>query len=148
AIARSIEKDVAAELSKHVFLDARLGGGGRWVRELGNGRRTMITGDEAKWIQETATISAKYLGEFGKDAFKDGIKSIGGPRIRDLLKAGKLPIDAFFEGKKATAIDAAKRASDKLESNRTETLKNSGDAVVASAAVAKSMDEQYSEAGS
>lgn len=147
AIARSIEKHVAAELTKHVFFDAKLAGGGRWVRELGNGRRTMISGDDAKWIQDTATISAKYLGEFGKDSFKDGIKSIGGPRIRDLLKAGKLPIDAFFEGKKATATDAAKRASDKLEGHRTETLKNSGDAVIASAAVAHSLDEHYSEAG-
>lgn len=147
AIARSIEKHVAAELTKHVFFDARLAGGGRWVRELGNGRRTMISGDDAKWIQDTATISAKYLGEFGKDAFKDGVKSIGGPRIRDLLRTGKLPIDAFFEGKKATVTDAAKRTSDMLEGNRTATLKNSGDAVVASAAVARSMDEHYNEAG-
>jgi hypothetical protein len=54
------------------------------------------------------------------DAFKDGLKSLSTPIIRELILAGKQPVDAFFEGQKKLTVDAGKMAFDKAEEGRTE----------------------------
>ena len=104
----------------------------------------MLENEEAAAIRSMTAATAKYLGEFGKGTFKDGIKSVTKSRIHELIKSGKAPIDAFFEGKKVAALDGAKKAADGLEAHRVEVQEKPAP-VLAARAVATAMNAHYDE---
>ena len=56
---------------------------------------------------QQATDAIRRIAKAANDALKDGAKSYTSQHVKDNIKSGKLPIDAFFEGLKKAAVDNA-----------------------------------------
>jgi hypothetical protein len=69
-----------------------------------------------------AVKNIRMLATAANDAFEDAVESLTGPRIQDLVRSGKKPIDAFFEGQKSAAVAAGKHAVDAAERDRPAIL--------------------------
>ena len=65
-----------------------------------------------------ATDAVNVMAKAANDALKDGAKNLTGSYVRKKIKDGKLPIDAFFEGLKKSAVDTAQAAFIVAEKHR------------------------------
>jgi hypothetical protein len=106
-----------------------------------------------KFEQSWITNRLKLMGQVAKaanDAFKDGVKSLTGPRVKKLAEEGKLPIHAFFEGQLHSVPLAADEATEKMENSRSTVLSLSAIhpvvPILAAIALRDSMHEQLTTA--
>jgi hypothetical protein len=116
-----------------------------YLHTLGDGTEALIDGAAARAVRESTETWAKVLADAAKDAFKDAVKLNARPAIEKLLRAGKHPMDAFFEGQKEVVIDSARRAQIALLELRTETLMTAADPVLAAEAHANAIEARYDE---
>jgi hypothetical protein len=66
---------------------------------------------------QSARDDVKMIAKGANDGFKDGVKALVGPKVKELLSSGKKPIDAFFESQKSSVVIAAREASSKARKN-------------------------------
>jgi hypothetical protein len=116
-LAMAIEKQVAK-----IFISSALKAGAGRFRDAAG--RFVTTEAGIKAAELASKNTAKFVSEFAKDAMKDGVKSLAKPKIKELLSAGKEPIDGFFEGQMNALVDAGKKGSEAAEDKRAEILAN------------------------
>ena len=124
------------DLVEDILVALATAGLGAVISMLGNKLQRAIEGRLLKAVADPSTVTnealksayghvqqnVRMLATAANDAFEDGVESLTGPRVQDLVRSGKKPIDAFFEGQKSAAVAAGKQAFDAAERKRPTIL--------------------------
>ena len=148
-LASAVEKRLDAAFIKQYAADAE-----KQLQQLIQENEGWVLDEEIrKQLAEQLSLRKTAISAIAKgtgDGFKDGVKSLIGDKVKNLLKEGKKSVDAFFEGQIDAIIEANAKNFWKSEESRTDLFKLSLihplAPIIAATALRDGMKEHFAEA--